>query len=331
MKLRQQQLKLFGIISSLIVLLYFLRKEIPILQDIHPVVFGFVFVVVVCIFFNLLGEKQFGPTKRKKFNLSEQIPGILTASVVLLIVIGFAAKSKMILIIAFGSFLPVFLYLAISTYFKPMAKTKKAIKEFSAKMGIQMIKKPTATSRFSEIFYTDLGKIPFDDVTNIIDINSNFTIFCNSYSLPSPKRKGQYLPLENQLCFRFLIPPCSGYHRILLRNDMTTTAGGLSITIAGSSASTVKINNPGIAENYIVLSKSETEIKEIISKIHYVLRKLVGIISSKGQNFVLDNIPANLDIHITRNEILARIPYQQGWLIDRLYLSFKEIQSILSR
>jgi len=67
------------------------------------------------------------------------------------------------------------------------------------------------------------------------------------------------------------------------------------------------------------------------SKIHYVLRKLVDIFPSKGQNFILDNIPANLDIHITRDEILARIPCQQGWLINRLYLSFKEIQLILSR
>jgi hypothetical protein len=61
------------------------------------------------------------------------------------------------------------------------------------------------------------------------------------------------------------------------------------------------------------------------------LRKLVDILPNKGQIFLLDNIPANLDIHITRNEILARIPYQQGWLINPLYLSFKEIQSILSR
>jgi len=331
MKLSQQKLKGLGIISILCVLLYFLRKEIPILQNIHPIVFGFVFVVVACIFFNFLGQKQFGPTKRKKFNLSDQIPGLLIASVVSLIVIGFAAKSKVILIIAFGSFLPVWFYLAISTYFKPMAKTKKAIKEFSAKMGIQMAKKPITISRFSEIFYSDLGKIPFINVTNIIDIDSNFTIFCNSYSLPSPKRKGKYLPLENQLCLRFLILPCSGYHRLLLRNEMTTIAGGLSIPITGSSTSTVKMIIPEIAENYIVLSKSETEIKEIISKIQYVLRKLVDIFPSKGQNFILDNIPSNLDIHITGNEILARIPYQQGWLIDRLYLSFKEIQSILSR
>jgi hypothetical protein len=330
-KLGQQKLKVFGIISSLGVILYLLRKEIPILQNVHPAVFGFIFVVVACIFFNFLGQKQFGPTKRKKFNLSEQIPGLLIASVVLLIVIGLAAKSKVVLIIAFGSFLPVWFYLAISTYFKPMAKTKKAIKEFSAKMGIQMIKKPTATLRFSEIFYTDLGKIPFDNVTNIIDINPNFTIFCNNYSLPSPLRKGKYLPLENQLCFRFLIRQFSYYHRILLRNDMTSSVGGLSITTTGGSASIVKMNIPDIAENYIVLSKSETEIKEIISKIPYVLRKLVDIFPNKGQNFILDNVPSNLDIHINRNEILARIPYQQGWLIDRLYLSFKEIQSILSR
>ena len=198
-------------------------------------------------------------------------------------------------------------------------------------MGIRMVKKPTATERFSEIFYTDLGKIPFDDVTNIIDINSNFTIFCNSYSLPSPEIEGKYLPLENQLCFRFLIRQCSDYHRILLRNDMTDTAGGISIAMAGGSASTVRMNLLDIAENYIILSKSEAEIKEIISKIQHVLRNLVDIFPSNGQNFILDNIPANLDLHITRNEVLARIPYQKGWLIDRLYRSFKEIQSILSR
>jgi hypothetical protein len=93
----------------------------------------------------------------------------------------------------------------------------------------------------------------------------------------------------------------------------------------------MKMNIPDIAENYIILSKSETEIEEIISKIQYVLRKLVDIFPINGQNFILDNIPANLDVHITRNEVLARIPYQKGWLIDRLYLSFKEIQSILSR
>jgi|GEM_PF-6262186 len=330
MNSKQQKLKILGIISSLGVFLYFLRNQIPILQDMHPVVFGFALVVVACIFFNVMGQKEFGPTKRKKFILSEQIPGLLIASVVLLIVIGFAANSKIILIIAFGAFLPVWIYLAVSTYFKPMAKAKKAIKEFSAKMGIQMIKKPTASARFSEIFYTDLGKIPFDEVSNIIDIDANFTIFCNTYSLPSPKRKGQYLPLENQLCFRFLIRQCSGYHRILLRNDMTTTAGCFPGTMAGSSASTVKLNIPDIAENFIVLSKSETEIKEIISRIQYELRKFVYIFPSNGQNFILDNIPVNLDIHITRNEILARIPYQQGSLIDRLYLSFKEIQSILS-
>ena len=131
-------------ISSLGVMLLFLRKEIPILQDLHPVVFGFVFVVVACIFFNFLGEKRFGPKKRKKINLSDQIPGLLIALVVLLIVIGFAAKSKVILIVAFVSFLPVWFYLAITTYFKPLAKTKKAIKEFSSKMGIRMAKKPTA-------------------------------------------------------------------------------------------------------------------------------------------------------------------------------------------
>lgn len=330
-KLGQQKLKVFGIVSGLGVILYLLRKGIPTLQNIHPAIFGFIFVVGACILFHFLGQNQFGPTKRKKFNLSEQIPGLLIFSVVLLIVIGVATKSKVILIIAFGSFLPVWFYLAISTYFKPMAKTKKAIKEFSAKMGIQMIKQPTATAGFSEIFYTDLGKIPFDNVTNIIDINPNFTIFCNTYSLLSPERKSKYLPLENQLCFRFTISPCSGYHRILLRNDMTTTAGGLSITTAGGSASIVQIKTPDVAENYIVLSKSESEIKEIISKIHYVLRKLVDIFPNKGQNSILDSIPANLDIHITRNEILARIPYQQGSLIDRLYLSFKEIQSILSR
>jgi hypothetical protein len=324
-------LKVFGIISILGALLFLFHEEIPILQNIHPVVFGFVLVVSGCIFFNFLAQKRFGPTKRKKFNLSEQIPGLLIASVVVLIVIGAATKSKVILTIAFVAFLPVWFYLAISTYFKPMAKTKKAIKEFSAKMGMPMAKKPTAAGRFSEIFYTDLGKIPFDDVTNIIDINSNFTIFCNSYSLPSPKRKGKYLPLENQLCFRFLIRECSNYHRILLRNDMTNTVGGLSITLAGDSASTVKMNIPDIAENYIILSKSETEIKEIISKIQYELRKLVDIVPNNGQSFVLDSIPANLDIHITRDEVLARIPYQKGWLIDRLYSSFKEIQSILWR
>jgi hypothetical protein len=112
---------------------------------------------------------------------------------------------------------------------------------------------------------------------------------------------------------------------------MTTAAGGFSIAMSGGSASIVQINIPDFAENYIVLSKSESEIKEIISKIHYVLRKLVDIFPNKGQNFILDSIPADLDIHITCNEILARIPYQQGWLIDPLYLSFKEIQSILSR
>ena len=111
---------------------------------------------------------------------------------------------------------------------------------------------------------------------------------------------------------------------------MTTTAGGFSIATSGGSASIVPINIPDFAENYIVLSKSESEIKEIISRIHYVLRKLVDIFPNKDQIFLLDNIPANLDIHITRNEILSRIPYQQGSLIDRLYLSFKEIQSILS-
>jgi hypothetical protein len=330
-KLGQQKFKVFGIVSGLGVILYLLRKGIPILQNVHPVVFGFIFVVVACILFNFLGQKQFGPTKKKKFNLSEQIPGLLIFSVILLIVIGVATKSKVILIIAFGSFLPVWFYLAISTYFKPLAKTKKAIKKFSAKLGIQMIKKPAGSTRFSEIFYTDLGKIPFDDVTHIIDIKPNFTIFCNGYSLPNPKIKGKYLPLENQLCFRFSISPCSGYHRILLRNDMTTTAGGFSIMTAGGSASIVKMNIPDIAENYIVLSKSEAEVREIISKIHYVLRKLVDIFPNKGQIFFLDNIPANLDIHITRDEVLSRIPYQQGWLIDPLYISFKEIQSILSR
>lgn len=324
-------MKVSGIILILGGLLFLFHEEIPILQNIHPVVFGFILVVAGCIFFNFLAQKRFGPTKRKKFNLSEQIPGLLIASVVVLIVIGVAAKSKVILIIAFVSFLPVWFYLAISTYFKPLAKTKKAIKEFSSKMGIRMLKKPTAAERFSEIFYTDLGKIPFDDVTNIIDINSNFAIFCNSYSLPSPEIEGKYLPLENQLCFRFLIRQCSDYHRILLRNDMTDTAGGISIAMAGGSASTVKMNLPDIAENYIILSKSEAEIKEIISKIQYVLRNLVDIFPSNGQNFILDNIPTNLDLHITRNEVLARIPYQKGWLIDRLYRSFKEIQSILSR
>jgi len=330
-KLGQQKIKAFGIVSGLGVILYLLRKAIPILQNVHPAVFGFIFVVGACILFNFLGQTQFGPTKRKKFNLSEQIPGLLIFSVVLLIVIGVATKSKVVLIIAFGSFLPVWFYLAISTYFQPLARTKKAIKEFSAKMGIPMIKKPIATSRFSEIFYTDLGKIPFDDATNIIDINPNFTIFCNTYSLPNPNIKGKYLPLENQLCFRFTIPPCSGYHRILLRNDMTTAAGGFSIAMSGGSASIVQINIPDFAENYIVLSKSESEIKEIISRIHRVLRELVDIFPNKGQIFILDSLPADLDIHITRNEILARIPYQQGWLIDRLYLSFKEIQSILFR
>jgi hypothetical protein len=329
-KLGQLKLKAFGIVSALGVILYLLRKGIPMLQNVHPVVFGFIFVVGGCILFNLLGQKQFGPAKRKKFNLSEQIPGLLIFSVVLLIVIGVATKSKVVLIIAFGSFLPVWFYLAISTYFKPLAKTKKAIRKFSAKMGIPMIEKPSATARFSEIFYTDLGKIPFDDVTNIIDINPDFMIFCNDYSLPHPQIEGKYLPVENQLCFRFLISPCSGYHRILLRNDMTATAGGLSLITAGGSASIVIINNPDIAENYIVLSKSESEVREIISKIHYVLKKFVDIFPQKGQIFFLDNIPSTLDIHITRNEILARIPYQQGWLIDPLYLSFKEIQSILS-
>ena len=323
-------MKISGIISILGALLFLFHGEIPILQKIHPAVFGFVLVVAACIFFNFLGQKRFGPTKRKKFNLSEQIPGLLIISVVLLIVIGLATKSKVFSIIAFGSFLPVWFYLAISTYFKPMAKTKKAIKEFSTGMGIRMTKKPTAAERFSEIFYTSLGKIPFDGVTNIIDINSNFAIFCNSYSLPSPRRKGKYLPLENQLCFRFLIGQCSGYHRILLRNDMTATAGGLSIAMDGGSASIVKMNIPDIAENYIILSKSQTEIREIISKIQYALRKLVDIFPGNSQNLILDNISADLDIHITRNEVLARIPYQKGWLIDRLYLPFKEIQSILS-
>ena len=156
-------------------------------------------------------------------------------------------------------------------------------------------------------------------------------IFCNEYSLPHPQIVGKYLPVENQLCFRFSITPCSGYHRILLRNDMTATAGGLSIATAGGSASIVKMNNPNITENYIVLSKSESEVREMISKIHYVLRKLVDIFPQKGQIFFLDNIPADLDIHITRNEILARIPYQQGWLIESLYLHLKEIQSTLSK
>jgi hypothetical protein len=330
-KLGQQKIKAFGIVSGLGVILYLLRKGIPVLQNVHPAVFGFIFVVGACILFNFLGQKQFGPTKKRKFNLSEQIPGLLIFSVVLLIVIGVATKSKVVLIIAFGSFLPVWFYLAISTYFKPLARTKKAIKEFSAKMGRQMIKTPSATARFSEIFYTDLGKIPFDDVTNIIDINPDFMIFCNDYSLPNPQIEGKYLPVENQLCFRFSIPPYSGYHRILLRNDMTTTAGGFSIITDGASASIVKINIPDIAENYIVLSKSESEVKEIISKIHRVLKKIVDIFPNKSQIFHLDNIPASLDIHITRNEVLSRIPYQQGWLIDRLYLSFKEIQSILSR
>jgi len=200
-------LKVSGIIISIGGLLFLFHKEIPVLQNIHPVVFGFVLVVSGCIFFNFLAQKRFGPTKRK----------------------------------------------------------------------------------------------------------------------------GKYLPLENQLCFRFLIRECSDYHRILLRNDMTNTVGGLSITMTGDSASTVKMNIPDIAENYIILSKSETEIKEIISKIQYELRKLVDIFPSNGQNFVLDSIPANLDVHITRNEVLARIPYQKGWLIDRLYFSFKEIQSILGR
>jgi hypothetical protein len=328
MRLSLKKLKIFGIISSLGVLLYFFHKKYSVLQDIHPVVYGFVLVVVTCISLNFLGRKKFGPTKKKKFNLSEQLPGLLIASVVLLIVIGFAVKSKAILFIAFGSFLPVWLYLAISTYFKPMAKTKKAIKEFSAEMGIPIIKKPTPASRFSEIFFTDLGKIPFDNVTNFIHTNSNFTIFCNSYSLPNPRRKGDYLPLENQMCFRFLISSCSSYHRIILRNDMTSTACGLDSN--SNSGSTVKMIIPDIAENYIVLSKSTTEIKKIISKIQYELRKLVDIFPRNGQNFVLDNTPTNLDIHIARNEILARIPYQQGWLIDRLYLPFKEMQSILT-
>ena len=172
-------MKVSGIIASLGVLLFLFHTKIPILQDIHPVVFGFVIVVAGCIFFNLLAQKRFGPTKRKKFNLSEQIPGLLIASIVLLIVIGVATKSKVILTIAFVSFLPVWFYLAISTYFKPMAKTKKAIKEFSADMSIQIIKKPTPVSRFSEIFFTDFGKIPFDNVSNIIHTNSNFAIFCN--------------------------------------------------------------------------------------------------------------------------------------------------------
>ncbi|MEJ2223216.1 MAG: hypothetical protein P8X80_20740 [Desulfobacterales bacterium] len=279
-------------------LLFVFHEKIPFLQNIHPVVFGFILVVVACIFLNLLGEKRFGPTKRKKFNLSEQIPGLLIASVIVLIVIGAATKSKAVLMIAFVSFLPVWFYLAM---------------------------------RFSEIFYTDLGKIPFDDVTNIIDVNPDFTIFCNSYSLPNPRIKGKYLPVENQLCFRFLIRKCSGYHRILLRNDMSAVAGGLSFAMSGNSASAVRMNIPDIAENYIILSKSETEIKEIISKIQYVLRKLADIFPRNGGNFALDSVPANLDLHITRNEVLARIPYPKGWLIDRLYLSFKEMQSILSK
>jgi hypothetical protein len=330
-KLGQQKIKAFAIVSGLGVILYILRKGIPILQNVHPVVFGFIFVVGACILFNFLGQKQLGPTKRKKFKLSEQLPGLLIFSVVLLIVIGAATKSKVVLIIAFGSFLPVWFYLAISTYFKPLAKTKKAIKEFSAKMGIQMIKKPRATAPFSEIFYTHLGKIPFDNVTHMIDIKSDFTIFCNDYSLPHPQKKGKYLPVENQLCFRFSIRPCSGYHRILLRNDMTATAGGFSIIATGGSDSVVKMNIPDIAENYLVLSKSESEVRGIISRIHYVLRKLVEVFPNRGQLFFIDNIPANLDIHITRDQVLARIPYQQGWLLDALYPSFKEIQSILAR
>ena len=324
-------MKIFGLLSILGALLFVFHEKIPFLQNIHPVVFGFILVVVACIFLNLLGEKRFGPTKRKKFNLSEQIPGLLIASVIVLIVIGAATKSKAVLMIAFVSFLPVWFYLAISTYFKPMAKTKKAIREFGAEMGKSMIKKTAAARRFSEIFYTDLGKIPFDDVTNIIDVNPDFTIFCNSYSLPNPRIKGKYLPVENQLCFRFLIRKCSGYHRILLRNDMSAVAGGLSFAMSGNSASAVRMNIPDIAENYIILSKSETEIKEIISKIQYVLRKLADIFPRNGGNFALDSVPANLDLHITRNEVLARIPYPKGWLIDRLYLSFKEMQSILSK
>ena len=94
LKWRSQRLKVFGIIASIGVLLFLFHEEIPILQNIHPVVFGFVLVVAACIFFNFLGQKQFGPTKRRKFNLSEQIPGLLIASVVLLIVMGFAANSK---------------------------------------------------------------------------------------------------------------------------------------------------------------------------------------------------------------------------------------------
>ena len=44
----------------------------------------------------------------------------------------------------------------------------------------------------------------------------------------------------------------------------------------------MKMNIPDIAENYIILSKSETEIEEIISKIQYILRKLVDIFLRQG-------------------------------------------------
>ena len=108
------------------------------------------------------------------------------------------------------------------------------------------------------------------------------------------------------------------------------TSAACSFDFDSSPDSTVKMIIPDIAENYSILSKSAPEIRKIISKIQYELRKLVDIFPRNGQNFLLDNTPTNLDIHIAQNEILARIPYQQGWLIDRLYLSFKEMQSILT-
>jgi hypothetical protein len=57
-KLGQLKLKAFGIVSTLGIILYLLRKEIPILQNVHPVVFGFIFVVGGCILFNLLGQNR---------------------------------------------------------------------------------------------------------------------------------------------------------------------------------------------------------------------------------------------------------------------------------
>ena len=101
------------------------------------------------------------------------------------------------------------------------------------------------------------------------------------------------------------------------------------MVMTGDTAATIELNISDIAENYIILSKSEAEIKEIISKTQYELRKIVDIFPNNGQNCTLDNIPASLDVHITRNEVLVRIPYPKGWLVDLLYPSFKEIQSIL--